>query len=323
MRILVTGGSGFVGQNLIPRLVERGHDVVSFDAHAATHLGDDAGFEFIAGDVTDPVSVSRAFGAREFDLVYHLAAIVGIRNYIERPFDLIDVNVLGTRHVLHECLARGTRMLFTSTSELFGKNPAIPWKEDDDRVVGTTSVERWAYGNTKAIGEHMLFAAWRQRQFPMSIVRYFNLYGAKQHPTNVVPRLVCRALDGKPLTVYDDGRMERCFTYVDDAIEATIRAAEMPEALGEAFNIGRDVPTTIGELADRIRAATGGTADIARVDPRVEFGTSYEDIGARTPSVGKIEWLLGWKATTPLDSGLAMTVDWYDRNRRWWSAFPI
>jgi nucleoside-diphosphate-sugar epimerase len=323
VRILVTGGSGFVGENLIPRLVKRGHDVVSFDARPAVGTTGDVDYEFIAGDVTDAGAVSKAFKSRQFDLVYHLAAIVGIRNYIERPFDLIDVNIIGTRNVMHECLVRGTRLLFTSTSELFGKNPRIPWKENDDRVVGTTNVERWAYGNTKAIGEHMLFAAWNHRQFPMSIVRYFNLYGAKQHPTNVVPRLVCRALSGKPLLVYDDGRMERCFTYIDDAIEATMRAAERPEALGEAFNIGRDTPTTIGELANRIRSVSGNDVKVDHFDPRAEFGKSYEDIGARTPHVGKIEELLGWKATTGLDDGLAKTIAWYDKNRSWWANFSL
>ena len=163
MRILVTGGSGFVGQNLIPRLVERGHEVVNFDAQPAVPTEGDVDYEFVPGNVTDTETVSKVFKGRKFDLVYHLAAIVGIRNYIERPFDLIDVNILGTRNVMHECLNGGVRMLFSSTSELFGKNPRIPWDEDDDRVVGTTKVERWAYGNTKAIGEHMLFAAFKHR----------------------------------------------------------------------------------------------------------------------------------------------------------------
>jgi UDP-glucose 4-epimerase len=323
VNVLVTGGGGFVGQNLIPRLVERGHHVVSFDIAPAGPAAREAEWESIAGDVTDAGAVSTLFKSRRFDLVYHLAAIVGIRNYIERPFDLIDVNILGTRNVMQECLTDGIRMLFTSSSELFGRSPRIPWKEDDDRIVGTTNVERWAYGNTKAIGEHMLFAAWKHRRFPMSIVRYFNLYGAAQHPTNVVPRFVCRALSGMPLLVYDDGRMQRCFTYVDDAIEATIRAAERPEALGEAFNVGRDTPTTIGELADRVRSLTGERVRVDHIDPRAEFGRSYEDIGARTPSTVKTERLLGWKATTDLDAGLARTIAWYDAHRSWWAGFAL
>jgi UDP-glucose 4-epimerase len=322
VKILVTGGSGFVGQNLIPRLIERGHDVLSFDAKPAVATKGDPQYASVAGDITDPATVAKLFKTK-YDLVYHLAAIVGIRNYVERPLELIDVNILGTRNVMHECLNSGTRMLFTSTSELFGKNPKIPWDEDDDRVVGTTKVERWAYGNTKAIGEHMLFAAWRHRKFPMSIVRYFNLYGAKQHPTNVAPRLVCRALSGMPLLVYDDGKMERCFTFMDDAIEATIRAAERPEALGEAFNIGRSTPTRIGDFAKRVQALTGGKATIENVDPRKEFGSSYEEIPLRTPKVEKIERLLGWKATTSLDDGLAKTIAWYDENRSWWAGYTL
>jgi UDP-glucose 4-epimerase len=321
VKVLVTGGSGFVGQNLIPRLLERGHDVVSFDLAPAGQAARDAGCEVVAGDVTDAGAVAALFRSRRFDLVYHLAAIVGIRHYIERPFDLIDVNVLGTRNLMQACLTHGIRLLFTSSSELFGRNPHIPWKEDDDRLVGTTNVERWAYGNTKAVGEHMLFAAWKHRRFPMSIVRYFNLYGPSQHPTNVVPRFVCRALSGKPLLVYDDGRMQRCFTWVGDAIEATIRAAERPEALGEAFNVGRDTPTTIGELAERVRALTG--ARVEHIDPRAEFGRSYEDIGARAPSTVKTERLLGWKATTDLDAGLVRTIAWYDAHRSWWAGFSL
>ena len=323
MKILVTGGSGFVGQNLIPQLLKRGHEVISFDAAPAVPTENQPDYEFVPGNVTDVETVGKIFKGRKFDLVYHLAAIVGIRNYIERPFDLIDVNILGTRNVMHECLNGGIRMLFSSTSELFGKNPRIPWDEDDDRVVGTTKVERWAYGNTKAIGEHMLFAAFKHRQFPMSIVRYFNLYGPKQHPTNVAPRLVCRTLSDKPPLVYDDGRMERCFTFMEDAIEGTILAAEKPEAIGEAFNIGRDVPTTIGELAERIVKQSGRKVKVEYIDPRAEFGKSYEDITVRTPSVSKAERVLGWKATTELDEGLEKTIGWYDRNRAWWADFKL
>jgi nucleoside-diphosphate-sugar epimerase len=323
VKILVTGGSGFVGQNLVPRLVERGHEVTVLDAQPAQHLEGKVEYEFVPGNVTDVDTVAKIFKGRQFDLVYHLAAIVGIRNYIERPFDLIDVNILGTRNLLHECLARGTRMLFSSTSELFGKNPKIPWGEDDDRVVGTTKVERWAYGNTKAICEHMLFAAFKHKQFPMSIVRYFNLYGPMQHPTNVAPRLVCRTLSNQSPIVYDDGKMQRCFTFIDDAIEGTILAAERPEALGEAFNIGRDTPSTIGELAERIVKLSGRNVKIEYLDPRKEFGKSYEDIGTRTPRVEKAAKVLGWKATTELDEGLRKTIDWYDRNRKWWEGFKL
>lgn len=325
MKILVTGGNGFVGRNLVPQLIERGHDVTVFDNLSSDPdvQENDLGFRFIKGNIANPDDVKNLFKETSFDLVYHLSAIVGIKNYIERPFELVDVNIWGTRLLLEECMQRGTRLLFTSTSEIFGKNPNIPWKEDDDRVLGCPKTERWIYSNSKAICEHMIYAAYKQTGFPGSIVRYFNIFGPKQHPTNILSRNLCLALSGKNLKVYDDGQMQRCFTWVGDAIEGTIRAAEHPDAIGHAFNIGRAQPNTIIEIAQKVIEHTQANVDIEYVDTQKLYGNKYEDLRVRTPDVSRAKEILDWSADTPLDEGLAITAQWYKDNPDWWGQFQF
>lgn len=322
MKILVTGGNGFVGRNLVERLKEK-HEVTVLDNLSTDHSQQEQGFEFIKGSVNDEALVSKLFNEHDFDLAYHLAAVVGIKNYIEKPFELIDVNILGTRTILNECMRRNTRLLFTSTSELFGKNPSVPWKEDDDRVTGNPKVERWVYGNSKAICEHMIYAAIKQKNFPATIVRYFNLYGPKQYPTNVVPRMACRALSGKNIAVYDDGTMTRSFCFIDDGIEATVLAATSEKAIGEAFNIGTSRPVQIKDLARKIIDASGEKTSIEFVDTKKLYGNSYEDLHDRLPNVEKIKNVLGWSASTSLEDGLKKTIDWYRSNREWWNEFKL
>lgn len=321
MRVLVTGGNGFVGSNLVTRLLDKNYDVVILDnfTTGAERLSNRA--RIVQGSVTDVELLQSLFGENDFDLVYHLAAIVGVKNYLEKPFELIDINIGGTKSILAECMKHNTKLVLASTSELFGKNPNVPWKEDDDRVVGNPKSERWLYGNTKAVCEHMLYAAAKKSGLKMTIVRYYNLYGPRQYPLNVAARWICRALSGQPLHVYGDGSAIRCFTYIEDAVEGTIMAAE--KSAGEAFNIGSDQPTKIIELAKKIVTLTKSERGIEFANPREKYGSGFEEIEVRVPSVEKARDILGWSASTSLDMGLDKTVKWYDENRSWWKSLEI
>ncbi|MEV2275135.1 SDR family NAD(P)-dependent oxidoreductase [Nocardiopsis sp. NPDC049922] len=309
-RAVVTGGNGFVGRHLVRRLLEQGCEVRVLDrADAAGGHRAPEGVRWIPGDVRDPEDVARALHGG-VDVVYHLAAIVGVDQYLADPLAVIDVNFTGTRHVLEAALRADARLVMTSTSEVFGKNPAVPWAEDDDRVLGSTSKARWSYGTSKALAEHLAFAFAERYGLPVSVVRYFNAFGPGQRPAYLVSRLVHRALNGRPLTVYDKGRQTRCLTYVGDAVEATVAAGTAESAIGEAFNIGGRRESTVAEVAELIGELTGGGVPLRYVDTEASLGSAYEDLGRRIPDTDKAHRLLGWECRTPLRDGLARTVAW-------------
>lgn len=322
VRAVVTGGCGFIGSHLVERLLDRGDDVTVFDSvpppeHqrlARAHA------RHVAGDILDRSALAGAIEPG-VDVVFHLAAVVGVDQYLARPLDVIDINFSGTRNVLDLAERAGARVVVASTSEVFGKNPAVPWREDDDRVLGSTSADRWAYSSSKALTEHLTFAFARQRGLPATIVRYFNAYGPRQRPGFVASRSVHRALNNRPLVVYDGGRQTRCFTYVADAVEATLLAAGNPAAVGEAFNVGSTTEATVTELAGLVRELTGGTVPITTVDTGTALGKSYEDLPRRVPDNSKARQSLGWRCTTSLRDGLTRTVDWARANP-WWLALP-
>ncbi|MER7763277.1 NAD-dependent epimerase/dehydratase family protein [Streptomyces sp. NPDC097619] len=321
-RVLVTGGCGFLGSHLVDELVRRGKEVTVLDGGtppADQRAAGTADVRYVDGDIRDPEAVARLL--REgHDTVYHLAAVVGVDRYLDRPLDVIDINVLGTRNVLEAASRTGARVLLASTSEVFGKNPAVPWREDDDRVLGGTAVDRWSYSSSKAIGEHLAFGYARERDLRMSIVRYFNVYGPRQRPAFVVSRSVHRALNGLPPVVYDRGGQTRCFTYVADAVAATVTAASDDRALGECFNVGSGTETTVSEVGALIAELTGiGTTVPLETDEHL--GARYQDLLRRVPDTTKIGQVLGWKAETGLREGLERTLDWARANP-WWLAQP-
>jgi UDP-glucose 4-epimerase len=321
-KVLVTGGSGFVGSHLVDELLARGNQVVVFDKvsrECAVNLAESIDCErltYVQGDIRCKDDLAAYFEP-DLQVVFHLSAVVGVRHYCEDPLGVIDINVGGTRNVLELAREHRVKMILTSTSEVYGKNSQVPWAEDDDRVLGSTGVDRWSYSTSKAICEHMVLGVHRNFFLPATIVRYFNLYGPRQDPIYVISQSVHKALRGEPCVLYDGGRQTRCFTYVKDAVEGTILAACRPSANGQIINIGRATESTIQEVLEAVLCATGKNVGWQALDTRMHYGDRYEDIPRRVPNVSKARRLLGWEATTSLEDGLAELIDWARKSPRW------
>jgi UDP-glucose 4-epimerase len=313
-RVLVTGGRGFVGSHLVDRLVQRGDEVTVFDATPPPPGEASSPVRFLTGDIRDQAQLAEAVTA-DTDTIYHFAAVVGVDQYLARPLDVIDINLLGTRNVLELAGKVDAKVLVASTSEVFGKNPAVPWREDADRILGSTEIDRWSYSTSKALAEHLTFTFARAHGLRATILRYFNVYGPRQRPAFVVSRTVHRALNGKPPVRYDDGGQTRCFTFVDDAIEATITAATSEKTDGESFNVGSMVETTVAQVIELVGELTGGGTEAVAAAPGDRAG--YQDLRRRVPDTTKIREVLGWRCTTQLRDGLARTIEWARANQ-WW-----
>ena len=321
-RVLVTGGCGFLGSHLVERLVAGGDQVTVFDSvpPPPDQVISREHARFIEGDIRDGERLTEA--AAGHDVIYHLAAVVGVDRYLAAPLDVIDINFSGTRAVLEAALRAGARVVLASTSEVYGKNPAVPWRENDDRVLGPTSTDRWTYSSSKALIEHLVFAFAKQYGLETAVVRYFNVYGPRQRPAFVVSRSVHRALNSRPITVYDQGRQTRCPTYVDDAIDGTVIAGTHPAAAGEVFNIGSMDEATVREIVDQVTKLAGNDgAGTVEVDTKTVLGTHYEDLNRRVPDSTKARTVLGWSSRTPLADGLTRTIEWARANP-WWLALP-
>lgn len=320
--VMVTGAAGFVGSHLIERLLAIGHVVHALDiapleqARNLDAVRDHPRFHYMRGDIRE-AGVIDAFFRPEASVLYHLASVVGVRRYMEDPLSLIDIAIIGTRNLIRLCDRRRVRILFTSTSEVYGRNPDVPWREDGDRVLGAPSVDRWSYASSKAVCEHMLFGVWRKTGLPFSTVRFFNVYGPRQSPIYVVSQTVQRVLNGQRPDLYDGGAQTRCLTYVGDAIGGVIAAATRPEAIGEAFNIGSAVENSMADVVRMALEAAGSDLEPLAVDTREKYGAVYEDIGRRVPAVEKADRVLGWRATTGAAEGIGHTVAWA-RESDWW-----
>lgn len=321
MKALVTGGAGYIGSHLVDRLLADGHQVVVLDdlsvgkmANIEYHLGNKR-FHFIEGSVLNRSLVKEALNGS--DLVFHLAAVVGIPYIIDDPLRGIVTNVLGTEAVLEAADEAGCRFIFASTSEIYGKSEKVPLSEGDDRLLGSTQVSRWSYSTAKALDEHLVLAYHQKRGLPVVILRYFNSYGPRLDPQgygSVVAKFIGQALRGEPLTVHGDGQQTRSFTYIDDTVEGTVLAAKCEEANGETFNIGREEETTILQLAEMVKRITGSSSQITFVPYDHLYGPHFEDLRRRLPDTRKAERLLGFKAQVPLTEGLRKTVAWFREN---------
>jgi nucleoside-diphosphate-sugar epimerase len=319
MRVLITGGAGFLGSHLTDAFIGRGDEVFVLDTGALAkvrHLLDNPRFHYVRDSVFN-LELLDSLVAKS-DLVYHLAAVVGVEHYVADPYETLNVNVNGTQNVLRAAYKYGKRVVFSSTSEVYGRNPKVPWREDDDRVLGATSIDRWCYSTSKAVGEHFCFA-FHKLGLPVSVVRYFNVYGPRLDRLDVgrlFTIFMGQLLRGADLTVIGDGKQTRCFTYVTDAIEATVQAGLKSEADGQAINIGVDVETTVLEFAKLMLELYGETkSKIKFVSQEEVYGRSYEDIPRRVPDNTKMRTLLGVTPKVSLRDGVARTIDWFRKEQ--------
>jgi len=316
VRVLVTGGAGYIGSHLVDALIKRGDEVLVVDNLSTgrfenvRHLLGHPAFHFINDSILNEALLERFIPS--MDLIFHLAAAVGVRNILHDPLAAINTNVRGTEVVLGLAFKYWKRLVLASSSEIYGKASHVPFREDDDRVLGSTGVARWSYSMSKAIDEHFAFA-YAVKGLPISIVRYFNSYGPRLDERgygSVVANLIRQALRGDPITVHGDGKQTRCFTYIEDTVAGTLLAGEAKEAVGEAFNIGSTRETSILGLAKTIKRLARSKSPV-RFDPyEAYYGEGFEDTRRRVPSVDKAKRRLGFTPRVDLEAGLKKTIGW-------------
>ena len=309
---LITGGAGFIGSHLAEALLERGCRVSAIDDLSTgsldniRHLLNHPDFHFAYSSISNEIVLDRL--ACEADIIVHLAAAVGVQLIVTHPVRTIETNIMGTEVVLKTALRYGAKVLIASTSEVYGKGHRIPFREDDDVVLGPTIRNRWSYAASKMVDEFLALAYYQEKQLPVTIARLFNTVGPRQTGRYgmVIPRFVQQALNNEPLTVYGDGSQSRCFMHVQDAIAALIALSESPEAVGEVFNIGSRQEIAILDLACKIVSKVGReNVDIKNQIQFVPYGQAYapgfEDMQRRVPDISKIHQYIGWKPTQSLD----------------------
>jgi UDP-glucose 4-epimerase len=314
VRALVTGGAGFIGSHLTEALLAAGHEVVVLDDLSTGRpenleaVQGHPRLEMVVGSITDEAVVRKLVTGA--DVVYHLAAAVGVQLILDRPVETIETNIVGTETVLRAACEARPRVIIASTSEVYGKNDRVPLSEEDDRLLGPTTKSRWSYACSKAIDEFLALAYHRQHRLPVTVIRFFNTIGPRQTGRYgmVVPRFVRQALDGRPITVYGDGRQSRCFTDVEDAVRATIALSLAPAAVGEVFNVGATHELAIADLAGRIRDLTGGTSPIVHVPYDEAYRPGFEDLRRRVPDIAKAERVVGYRPEVPLDQTLRRVI---------------
>jgi UDP-glucose 4-epimerase len=311
---LVTGGAGFIGSHLVEALLARGERVTVLDNLATGRLrnldavGRHPGLRFVQGSVLDELMVDEL--VHECDVVVHLAAAVGVRLVVEQPLRSFTTNIRGSEIVIESAHRYRRRILLASTSEVYGKNATMPLVESADRVLGSTTVVRWAYSTAKAVDEILANLYHHQRGLETTVVRLFNTVGPRQSPAYgmVIPRLVRQALAGQPLTVFGDGRQTRCFCHVTDVVDAILRLLDHPGAIGEIFNVGSQEEISILDLAQRVIDQTSSPSAIELVPYTEAYASGFEDMLRRVPDTTKVHRLTGWRPTRSLEQILAETI---------------
>ncbi len=306
-RVLVTGGSGFIGSHLVEALLRRGDAVVVLDNLSTGRIANldpvqrNPDFRFVHGSVLDELMVDEL--VHECDAVFHLAAAVGVRLIVEQPLRSFTTNIRGSEIILAAAHKYRRRIMLTSTSEIYGKNSAVPLREDADRVLGSPAVARWAYSTAKAVDEILAYVYHRERGLPTTVIRLFNTVGPRQSPAYgmVIPRLVRQAVAGEAMTVYGDGAQTRCFCHVGDVIDGMLRLFDNPAAIGEVFNLGSQEETSILDLANRIAAKTEASSEVQLIAYQDAYPVGFEDMRRRVPDTTKVETLTGWRVQRTLD----------------------
>ena len=314
MKVLVTGGAGFIGSHLAETLLHSGHEVTALDDLSTGRLENlrtfqhHPRFRFIEGNVMDAQLVQGLVA--ESERVYHLAAAVGVKYVLENPLRSLLTNIRGTEVVLEACSEFRCKVMVTSSSEVYGKGVAVPFSEDDDRLMGPTHKLRWSYAAGKAVDECLSQAYYQQHRLPVVIVRCFNTCGPRQSPAYgmVIPNMVERALQGQPILVFGDGQQSRCFSAVHDVVRGMLMLMDVADAEGEVFNVGSDEEVSVLELAERIRRMCQSDSTIEFVPYEKVYGQSFEDMRRRVPDLRKIRRYTGFRPNIPLEQLLEMTI---------------
>ena len=311
MRILVTGGAGFIGSHLCERLISDGHYVIVLDSTSTGRLSnlhkvaEAPNFQLIEGSILDANVLNPL--VKEVDYVFHLAAAVGVFNIVNNPLASLFTNIRGTENVLEAAHDSRTPVFLTSSSEVYGKNVSDSLKESDDRILGSPVTLRWSYSEAKAIDESLAYAYHVEKQLETRIVRFFNTVGPRQLGAYgmVVPRFVRAALSNQPITIFGDGKQTRCFAHVYDVIDAVIAVAFADNTIGKVVNIGNNVEISINGLAQKIIDETGSTSEIVYIPYEEAYGAGFEDMERRVPNIDLINNLVNWKPKRNLSSIIA------------------
>jgi UDP-glucose 4-epimerase len=310
MKFLVTGGAGFIGSHLAEALLDAGHEVLVLDNFSTgrqqnvAHLEGRKGFELICASVTDRELTQDC--VRSVDRVFHLASAVGVQLIVREPVRTIETIVDGAAAVFHACARYRKPVLLTSTSEVYGKSPKVPFAETDDLVIGPPTFRRWSYATAKAVDEFLALAHWHHSRLPVVIVRLFNTVGPRQSGQYgmVIPRFVRQALLGRPITVYGDGSQTRCFCHVGDVVGALVALLDNPAAYGEIFNVGTDREISIRKLAEMVRSIAQSRSEIVHVPYTEAYGAGFEDMERRVPDLAKVRRLIGYEPRGTLEQTL-------------------
>ena len=307
MKILITGGAGFVGSHLADKLIREGHEITVIDDLSTgrysnvEHLEENPNFHLIIDTVLNTELMEELI--RDADRVYHMASAVGVRLIMEQPVKTIETIFHGTDVVLGRCAKYRRRVLIPSTSEVYGKGISVPFKEDDDLLTGATDKHRWAYACAKTLDEFLALAHFKETRLPVAVARLFNTVGPRQTGQYgmVVPRFVQAALKNEPIEVHGDGTQSRCFGHVTDVVDGLTKMLETPECFGQVINLGSDAEVTINDLAKRAIELTGSKSEVRYVPYDEVYGEGFEDMQRRVPSLDKARRLVGYKPTRTLD----------------------
>jgi UDP-glucose 4-epimerase len=314
MHYLITGGAGFIGSHLTELLLKNNHHVVILDDLSTgsirniEHLKGHPRFKYIVDTVMNYPLISELID--DCDIVYHLAAAVGVRLIVESPVRTIDINVRGTEKVFQCASKKKRKVILASTSEVYGKSTKVPFREDADLVLGATFRGRWSYACSKALDEFLGLAYWKEQRLPVVVARLFNTVGPRQTGRYgmVVPSFVKQALTGQPITVFGSGKQSRCFTHVRDTVQALYAMSTRPDAVGQVFNVGSRNEISILALAKRVKAATGSKSPIKKVPYSKAYEEGFEDMPRRVPDISKAQHLLGYRPTANIDTILTDVI---------------
>jgi len=318
VRALITGGAGFIGSHLSEQLLKNGYEVTIIDNLSTgqfkniEHLAKNPGFRYAIEDIRNVNVIDRLVS--ECDLIFHLAAAVGVKNIIDNPINTIEVNIGGTETILKTARRYRRRILIASTSEVYGKGVTFPFREDDDTLSGPTVRSRWSYAASKAVDEFLAFAYYQEVGLPVTLFRLFNTVGPRQigQYGMVVPRFVRWALANETIQVYGDGQQQRCFGNVYDVVKAIHGLAEADETVGELYNIGSNEEVSIMQLAERVRDRADSASEIKLIPYEEAYQQpGFEDFRRRIPSIDKIQAAIGWQPSTSLDDTIDQIIDYY------------